>query len=54
MWTDKARKSIFATPDSIEDKVGVGTCNIGGRGMTGYEDQKKYQFGGSTAGGDDL
>lgn len=38
----KQKKSIFAVPDSIEGRVGIGTCNIGGKGMTGYEQPKSY------------
>ncbi|XP_065175532.1 survival of motor neuron-related-splicing factor 30-like [Sycon ciliatum] len=39
----KSKKSIFATPDSIKGKVGVGTCNIGGQDMTKYTSPDKYQ-----------
>jgi len=28
------KKSIFASPDTVSGKVGVGTCGIGGKGMT--------------------
>lgn len=38
------KKSIFATPDNPEGKVGVGTCGIGGRGMTSYAQRGKYQY----------
>ncbi|XP_065897994.1 survival of motor neuron-related-splicing factor 30-like [Dysidea avara] len=38
----KQKRSIFAVPDSIHGKVGVGTCNVGGKGMTGYVQPKGY------------
>ncbi|XP_064381853.1 survival of motor neuron-related-splicing factor 30-like [Halichondria panicea] len=37
----KQRKSIFAVPDSLEGKVGVGTCNVGGKGMTDFSSRTK-------------
>ncbi|CAL4121466.1 unnamed protein product, partial [Meganyctiphanes norvegica] len=30
------KKSIFATPDAADGRVGIGTCGIGGRDMTKY------------------
>lgn len=39
----KSRESIFKTPDSIDGRVGIGTNNIGGRGMT--ESAKKQNWG---------
>ncbi|KAH9422048.1 survival of motor neuron-related-splicing factor 30 [Dermatophagoides pteronyssinus] len=34
------KKSIFASPDSVSGRVGVGTCGVGGRPMTEYQQQK--------------
>ena len=39
----KVKKSIFATPDAVEGKVGVGTCGKGGRPMTHYIHQEKWK-----------
>lgn len=39
----KVKKSIFATPDAVEGKVGVGTCGKGGRPMTTYIHQEKWK-----------
>ncbi|XP_071947252.1 survival of motor neuron-related-splicing factor 30-like [Antedon mediterranea] len=36
------KKSIFASPDESTGKVGVGTCNKGGKPMTKFQKQK-YQ-----------
>eukprot|EP01147_Barroeca_monosierra_P000254 gene254-3630_t len=36
--------SIFATPDDPSGKVGIGTCGIGGRGMTDYQNRGKWKF----------
>eukprot|EP00035_Acanthoeca_spectabilis_P022236 m.442708 g.442708 ORF g.442708 m.442708 type:complete len:229 (-) comp18843_c0_seq1:96-782(-) len=39
------KESIFKTPDSVNGKVGVGTCNIGGKGMTGdFTKRDKWQY----------
>jgi survival-of-motor-neuron-related-splicing factor 30 len=38
----KLKKSIFSVPDSTEGRVGIGTCNIGGKGMTDYNQPKSY------------
>lgn len=38
------RKSIFASPDTGIGKVGVGTCGIGGKGMTKYENTTQYIY----------
>eukprot|EP00128_Syssomonas_multiformis_P012836 Colp12_sorted_trinity150504_noHs@10777 len=38
----KPKKSIFATPDSYDGRVGVGTCGIGGKGMTNYTAPDKH------------
>ncbi|KAF5394598.1 Survival of motor neuron splicing factor [Paragonimus heterotremus] len=34
--TGKTKRSIFASPDAPDGRVGVGTCGIGGRPMTKY------------------
>ncbi|THD28513.1 Survival of motor neuron splicing factor [Fasciola hepatica] len=34
--TGKTRKSIFASPEALDGRVGVGTCGIGGRPMTKF------------------
>lgn len=43
-WTEKPKKSIFASPDANDGKVGVGTCGIGGKGMTDFSHRGKWQF----------
>eukprot|EP00800_Vazella_pourtalesii_P021865 TRINITY_DN828_c0_g1_i1.p1 TRINITY_DN828_c0_g1~~TRINITY_DN828_c0_g1_i1.p1 ORF type:complete len:258 (+),score=47.29 TRINITY_DN828_c0_g1_i1:36-776(+) len=40
----KQKSSIFSVPDAIEGKVGVGTCNIGGKPMTAYEYPKTHKY----------
>ncbi|KAH9512619.1 Survival of motor neuron--splicing factor 30 [Bulinus truncatus] len=39
----KVKKSIFATPDTVTGKVGVGTCGSGGKPMTSYQHQEKWK-----------
>ncbi|XP_060574335.1 survival of motor neuron-related-splicing factor 30-like [Ruditapes philippinarum] len=39
----KVKKSIFATPDSVEGKVGVGTCGKSGKPMTQYAHADKWK-----------
>ncbi|RUS83517.1 hypothetical protein EGW08_008696 [Elysia chlorotica] len=39
----KVKKSIFATPESVTGKVGVGTCGSGGKPMTSYQHQEKWK-----------
>ncbi|XP_070534964.1 survival of motor neuron-related-splicing factor 30-like [Ptychodera flava] len=34
------KRSIFASPDSVSGRVGVGTCGTGGRPMTQFEQPK--------------
>ncbi|TNN04832.1 Survival of motor neuron-related-splicing factor 30 isoform 1 [Schistosoma japonicum] len=34
--TGKTKKSIFASPKALDGRVGVGTCDIGGRPMTKF------------------
>lgn len=38
-----AKKSIFASPDNFEGKIGIGTCGIGGKGMTEFKEQEKWK-----------
>ncbi|XP_063700225.1 survival of motor neuron-related-splicing factor 30 [Culicoides brevitarsis] len=38
-------KSIFASPDSVTGRVGIGTCGISGKGMTKYVEGEKYRKG---------
>ncbi|XP_052707040.1 survival of motor neuron-related-splicing factor 30-like [Crassostrea angulata] len=39
----KVKKSIFATPDAVNGKVGVGTCGQGGRPMTSFQHAEKWK-----------
>lgn len=39
----KVKKSIFATPDGVKGRVGVGTCGVSGRPMTAYQLQEKWK-----------
>eukprot|EP00047_Mylnosiga_fluctuans_P001517 m.220709 g.220709 ORF g.220709 m.220709 type:complete len:245 (-) comp10438_c0_seq1:93-827(-) len=43
------KKSIFSTPDNPEARVGVGTCGIGGKGMTTFSQRGKWHFEGGDA-----
>ncbi|XP_010713057.1 survival of motor neuron-related-splicing factor 30 [Meleagris gallopavo] len=36
------KRSIFASPESVTGKVGVGTCGIADKPMTQYQDTSKY------------
>lgn len=36
------KRSIFASPESVNGKVGVGTCGIADKPMTTYHDTSKY------------
>uniref|UniRef100_A0A336LZR9 Survival of motor neuron-related-splicing factor 30 n=1 Tax=Culicoides sonorensis TaxID=179676 RepID=A0A336LZR9_CULSO len=38
-------KSIFASPESVTGRVGIGTCGISGKGMTKYVEGEKYRKG---------
>jgi len=42
--TGKAKDSIFKTPDSADGKVGVGTNNMGGKGMTDFKRRDKWTY----------
>ncbi|CAH0405416.1 unnamed protein product [Chilo suppressalis] len=39
-------KSIFASPDNLAGRVGIGTCGISGRPMTEYTPGEKWKKGG--------
>ncbi|XP_045580991.1 survival of motor neuron-related-splicing factor 30 isoform X2 [Procambarus clarkii] len=39
------KKSIFATPDAANGRVGIGTCGIGGKPMTEYTHAEKWRKG---------
>ncbi|XP_074597575.1 survival of motor neuron-related-splicing factor 30 [Brevipalpus obovatus] len=43
------KQSIFKSPDTVEGKVGVGTCGIAGKPMTNFVVADKYKRGTSTA-----
>uniref|UniRef100_A0A1A9VFS8 Survival of motor neuron-related-splicing factor 30 n=2 Tax=Glossina TaxID=7393 RepID=A0A1A9VFS8_GLOAU len=38
-------KSIFASPDNVAGRVGIGTCGVSGKGMTDYTMGEKYRKG---------
>ncbi|XP_062863149.1 survival of motor neuron-related-splicing factor 30 [Trichomycterus rosablanca] len=38
----QVKRSIFASPESVNGKVGVGTCGIADKPMTQYNDTSKY------------
>lgn len=38
-------KSIFASPDSVNGRVGIGTCGIGGKPMTEFTTAEKWRKG---------
>eukprot|EP00043_Microstomoeca_roanoka_P010420 m.99091 g.99091 ORF g.99091 m.99091 type:complete len:240 (-) comp14889_c3_seq1:202-921(-) len=44
LGSGKHGKSIFASPEDPSGKVGVGTCGIGGRGMTDFQNRGKWKF----------
>lgn len=35
------KKSIFASPDNFNGRVGIGTCGLGGKGMTEFPTAEK-------------
>lgn len=39
------QKSIFASPDSVNGRVGIGTCGISGRPMTEFTSAEKWRKG---------
>jgi len=38
----KVKKSIFASPEGLDGKVGIGTCGVADKQMTKYENGAKY------------
>uniref|UniRef100_U5EX11 Survival of motor neuron-related-splicing factor 30 n=1 Tax=Corethrella appendiculata TaxID=1370023 RepID=U5EX11_9DIPT len=38
-------KSIFASPENVNGRVGIGTCGVSGKGMTDYSHGEKYRKG---------
>lgn len=38
-------KSIFASPDNVNGRVGIGTCGVSGRPMTKYSYGEKWRKG---------
>lgn len=40
----QVKRSIFASPESVTGKVGVGTCGIADKPMTQYQDTSKYNI----------
>lgn len=38
-------KSIFASPDTVNGRVGIGTCGVSGKPMTEYSYGEKYRKG---------
>ena len=43
--TGSKEKSIFASPDNVNGRVGIGTCGVSGKGMTQYSQGEKYRKG---------
>lgn len=39
------KKSIFASPESVSGRVGIGTCGIGGKPMTEFTSAEKWRKG---------
>ncbi|XP_028406005.1 survival of motor neuron-related-splicing factor 30-like [Dendronephthya gigantea] len=39
-----SKKSIFASPETVEGKVGIGTCGIGGQPMTTFTQPDKLVY----------
>jgi len=39
----KVKKSIFASPDSVSGRVGVGTCGVSGKPMTQFVHRDKWK-----------
>ncbi|CAG0914588.1 unnamed protein product [Notodromas monacha] len=37
------KQSIFRSPETVDGRVGVGTCGLSGKGMTDFKGAKKYQ-----------
>ena len=39
------KKSIFKTPENAKGRVGVGTCGVGGRDVTEFDERTKHKKG---------
>ncbi|CAG0889073.1 unnamed protein product [Darwinula stevensoni] len=39
------KKSIFASPETVQGRVGVGTCGVSGKGMTNFHHAEKWRKG---------
>jgi len=39
------KKSIFASPETVQGRVGVGTCGVSGKPMTGFSAADKWRKG---------
>lgn len=39
----QGKKSIFASPDNFDGKIGIGTCGISGKGMTSFAGPDKWK-----------
>ncbi|KAL0106584.1 hypothetical protein PUN28_016346 [Cardiocondyla obscurior] len=39
------KKSIFATPENVNGRVGIGTCGVSGREMTKFSNGEKWRRG---------
>uniref|UniRef100_A0A069DXP7 Putative survival of motor neuron-related-splicing factor 30 n=1 Tax=Panstrongylus megistus TaxID=65343 RepID=A0A069DXP7_9HEMI len=39
------KKSIFASPDNVNGRVGIGTCGVSGKGMTEFVPAEKWRKG---------
>jgi len=39
------KKSIFASPETVDGRVGIGTCGVAGKGMTGFSQADKWRKG---------
>jgi len=44
------KKSIFASPESVSGRVGVGTCGVGGKPMTEFTHQEKWKKAAGSSG----
>ncbi|XP_063691054.1 survival of motor neuron-related-splicing factor 30-like [Bolinopsis microptera] len=40
---NSTKKSIFASPDNFDGKIGIGTCGISGKGMTSFTGPDKWK-----------
>jgi survival-of-motor-neuron-related-splicing factor 30 len=39
------KKSIFASPDNVNGRVGIGTCGMSGKPMTEFTTAEKWRKG---------